>query len=117
MPTAIAVLTDLIFRMRIESTAQALGREITSVSTVDALHKALEEGPVDLVLVDMNLPTDTAGDAIRTAKSHHEDPRVVAFVSHVEANLAEAARRAGADEVLARSAFSTKLPQILAPGR
>jgi len=37
----------------------------------------------------------------------------VGFVSHVQANLIADARRAGVDQVLARSAFVTQLPQLL----
>ena len=38
---------------------------------------------------------------------------VICFVSHVEAELKQRAQEAGANMVLARSAFSTNLPQIL----
>jgi hypothetical protein len=42
--------------------------------------------------------------------------RVVGFASHVDRELLAAARAAGCDEVLARSAFFGRLPQILAGG-
>jgi hypothetical protein len=38
---------------------------------------------------------------------------VIAFVSHIEGELKRKAHDAGADMVMARSAFSTNLPQIL----
>jgi hypothetical protein len=38
---------------------------------------------------------------------------VVAFLSHVQAELAAGARQAGADEVMARSAFVNQLPALL----
>ena len=37
----------------------------------------------------------------------------IGFVAHVEAELKQRAQEAGANMVLARSAFSTSLPQIL----
>jgi hypothetical protein len=37
----------------------------------------------------------------------------VGFVSHVQSDVINAARQAGVDEVLARSAFTTHLPEIL----
>jgi hypothetical protein len=39
--------------------------------------------------------------------------RILAFASHVHVDLIESARRAGADEVLPRSAFASHLPEIL----
>jgi hypothetical protein len=44
------------------------------------------------------------------------DIPTVGFVSHVDADLIETARQAGI-EVLARSAFTERLPEILARGR
>jgi hypothetical protein len=41
----------------------------------------------------------------------------VGYVSHVQTELIEAARRAGVGEVLARSAFNERLPEILGRGR
>jgi hypothetical protein len=38
---------------------------------------------------------------------------IMGFVSHVQADLKQAAQDAGADMVMARSAFSTNLQQIL----
>jgi hypothetical protein len=46
-----------------------------------------------------------SGDAAKTS--------VIAFVSHVHGELKQKAHEAGADMVMARSAFSTNLPQIL----
>ena len=115
MPDAIAVLTDLIFRTRIESTAQSVGRGMTTVASIDALSKALEAREVDLVMVDMSLPAESATQAITTAKTHPSAPQVIAFVSHVETEATQAARAAGADTVMARSAFTAKLPELLTP--
>jgi hypothetical protein len=50
------------------------------------------------------LKADAATSAIRT----------VGYVSHVQTDLIEAARQAGVDEVMARSAFAARLPEILA---
>jgi hypothetical protein len=38
----------------------------------------------------------------------------VGFLSHVQGDLAVAARKSGCDRVMARSAFVENLPQILA---
>ena len=39
--------------------------------------------------------------------------RIVGFISHVDREGTEAARKAGCDEVLARSAFFSRLPDVL----
>jgi hypothetical protein len=39
--------------------------------------------------------------------------RTVGFLSHVQADLALAAREAGCDRVMARSAFVENLPRVL----
>jgi hypothetical protein len=41
---------------------------------------------------------------------------VVGFLSHVQKDLAVAARESGCDRVMARSAFTRDLPEILAGG-
>jgi hypothetical protein len=43
--------------------------------------------------------------------------RTLGFVSHVDSGTIAAARAAGIDEVLARSAFADKLGEILAGSR
>jgi hypothetical protein len=41
----------------------------------------------------------------------------VGFASHVQTDVIDAARRAGVGEVLARSAFAQRLPDILERGK
>jgi hypothetical protein len=41
----------------------------------------------------------------------------VGYASHIQTDVIEAARLAGVDEVMARSAFTARLPEILAAGR
>jgi CheY-like chemotaxis protein len=57
-------------------------------------------------------------DPIQTIARMKQDPelgsiRTLGFVSHVDTASIQAARAAGADEVLARSAFATELAEIL----
>lgn len=66
-----------------------------------------------LLIVDLD--AEDALEAIALAAGASPRPRIVAFVSHVRAELASEARRAGADEVMARSAFVTRLPALVAP--
>ena len=60
-------------------------------------------------------------DPLGTVAQMKADPALagiptVGFVSHVQTDLIDAARRAGVDQVLARSAFTQLLPEILQRG-
>ncbi len=113
MAQAIAVVSDLIFSTKIRGTARALGIDAQIVSTTKALGAALDAGDVRLVIVDMSLAKDEAPAALRCGASHASRTTTVAFYSHVQSELREAAERAGADLILARSQFSEQLPELL----
>ena len=71
-----------------------------------------------MVIFDLNNPrTDPLGTVARMKA----DPALasiptVGFASHVQTEVIDAARRAGVDEVMARSAFTQRLPEILRKG-
>jgi DNA-binding NarL/FixJ family response regulator len=113
MARIVAVVSDLIFRSKVEATARAVGVEaVTCTRAADAM-KALAEQPASLLLVDMTLSGNEAAATIAAGATAEPRPRIVAFCSHVEESQAEAAREAGADRVLARSAFASRLPELL----
>jgi len=116
LPTRIVLLwvNDLIFETKIRSTAQALGVALFSVRNIAALSAELDRARPSLVIVDLNASGADPIEAVATAKTHAAKPRVVAYVSHVDADLAARAQAAGVDEVMPRSRFSTQLPQVLA---
>ncbi len=112
--TILAVVEDLFFLSRIQQTAKLVG---VSVETVDPkkLQERIAQAPVRAVIVDLNHRSGTAVEVLRAFKS---DPGtthipVLGFISHVQTDLAAAARSAGCDQVLARSTFSGQLPQLL----
>lgn len=110
-----AYVTDLLFSTKITSTGQALGVPVVVARSVDALVTQLNSaagGEGKLAIIDLNASGDPV-EAIRRVKALPTPPRVIAYVSHVQADLAAAAREAGADEVMPRSAFSMNLPTIL----
>ena len=97
---------DLIFSAKVSSTGAALNVPVRVVRTVADLAPG-----ASLLLVDLD--ADGAVDAIDRCRTMVPTPRIVAFGPHVRADLFTVARDAGADEVLARSAFVTRLPQLL----
>ena len=121
MGGCIAIVSDMIFATRIIGTAEKAGGKCKVVNDPNALPEALESGKPRTVLVDMNCDGISPEEAIRTVKSQCRNARVVAFFSHVQTELMEQVRTAGADDVWPRSAFVQRLPQLLEaadrPGR
>lgn len=111
----LAVLDDLMFTSKIRAAAGQLGVTVKFARTADtALTEMRNSAPV-LVIFDLNSPrTDPLG-TLKTMKLDTSLAAIptVGFVSHVQTGLIEAARQAGMDEVLARSAFTTRLAEIL----
>ena len=113
MSGCLAIVTDMIFASRITGTAASLGTACQVVRNQASLEAALSESEPNIVLVDMSLDALSPAEAIRTAKSHRPDARVVAFYSHVQTDLLEQAQTAGADDVWPRSVFVQNLEQVL----
>ncbi|MEK6642732.1 MAG: hypothetical protein AABZ08_02395 [Planctomycetota bacterium] len=111
MVSVVIVGTDLMFTSKVTGTAGALGIEAVAAATTEALTVQLEAGAVRLVTVDMSLPQ--AVPALQVAAAHPTRPTTIAFYSHVQTALAEAAKAAGAGMVMPRSKFSAELPEIL----
>lgn len=113
MADAVAVVSDLIFSTKIVGTGRALGIDVQSVTTPEALGDVLAGGGVRLVMVDMSLAGDAAVLSLQRAAGHRTAPATLAFYSHVQAELAESAKVAGAALTMPRSKFSAELPGIL----
>lgn len=108
-----ALLDDLFFQSRIEATAEAAGVRVLVSRTPDELIDRLDASGGAGVLVDLALGGADPAAAIRALKQRADPPAVVAWGSHVDAAALDAARAAGADRVLARSAFTRRLPDLL----
>lgn len=111
-PRAFAVVPDLFFQSRIAQTARTLGVPLEIVASVEALAAGLAAAPGALVLVDLAARGVDPFAAIEAARAGGAG-RTVAFVSHVDETSRRRALEAGCDEVLARSAFTRDLPDIL----
>jgi PleD family two-component response regulator len=113
----LAAVDDLLFASKISAAARQLGAEVVFArSPGDVLRQARARRP-DLVIFDLN---SRQTDPLATIAALKADPelggvRRLGFVSHVQTELIAAARLAGADDVMARSAFSARLAEILRP--
>jgi PleD family two-component response regulator len=114
----LAAVEDLLFRSKISETASTLGIEASFPRNPRKLLEALRESTPDLLILDLNSARFEPLTILRTVKSDEkvEDVSTVGFLSHVQKDLAVAAREAGCDRVVARSAFTRDLPRILAGG-
>jgi CheY-like chemotaxis protein len=115
MSHVIALVDDLMFLSRIREAARGAGTEVrTARSAADLVSGARDGGRLVLVDADSSrLPWAEAIGALRADPSTAALP-VVAFLSHVHTDRAEAARAAGCSRVLARGAFVQELPRLLA---
>ena len=114
----LAAVEDLLFRSKISETASQLGIEASFPRNPRKLLEAVRESPPDLLVLDLNSDRFEPLSLLRTVKSEGapESVKTVGFLSHVQKDLAVAAREAGCDRVVARSAFTKNLPEILAGG-
>lgn len=110
----LAAVEDLIFLSKIRQTAQMVGVEVDAVS-LDKVQDRLAKSVVPVVIFDLNNRSGSAVEVVRALKAQAATNHIklVGFLSHVQADLAAAAREAGCDVVMARSAFSQQLPQLL----
>jgi PleD family two-component response regulator len=111
----LAVLDDLMFTSKIRTTANQLGVEVRFARTADAALADMRQTPPSLVILDLNNPRT---DPLGLVAALKEDAglaavRTVGYVSHVQTDVIENARKAGVDTVLARSAFAQNLADLL----
>lgn len=110
----LAVVDDLFFTVKINESAKRSGLEVEFLKAEkDVLEKAKEK-PL-LIIIDLNNSSVPALKLIGKLKGNGESKgiSIIGYLSHVQGELKQQALEAGANMVLARSAFSQNLPQIL----
>lgn len=112
---AVALVADLLFASRIRAVAALTGVAVVTVGSQEAFWRVVRERRPRLLVIDLDPRIGSAPDLIRELKADKELGNVVliAFGSHMERELLQAARAAGADRVLARSGFVRELPTLL----
>ena len=119
MPTVVpkkvlAVLEDLFFTVKINESAKRAGLTVAFVkSQRDALDQAAEHPA--LIILDLNFTSINPVELIQKLKADPDLRKIhlLGYVSHVQGELKQEAQAAGCDMVLARSAFSQNLLQIM----
>ncbi len=97
----LAVLDDLMFTSKIKTAASLLGVPIAFARSSEGALADMRRSPPSLVILDLN---STRVDPLGTIGSMKADPALAAiptvgFASHVQADVIEAARKAGVGEV------------------
>lgn len=114
----VAVLDDLMFASKIRSAATAAGVTIVFARSRDAALDAVREHRPSLVILDLNNPrTDPLGlvEALKSLDGDVASPPIatLGYVSHVDTATIDAARVAGVDTVVARSAFTQRIGELI----
>lgn len=111
----LCVVDDLLFSVKIKTAAKALGAEVYFERAADAVLTRVRERRPALVIFDLNAGRLQPLEVIAAMKNDAELKTIptLGYVSHVDTERIQAARRAGIDEVLARSAFVDQLGAIL----
>jgi CheY-like chemotaxis protein len=119
MPTTVnkkilAVLDDLFFTVKINESAKRAGLPVEFVKSEQDVLEKVKSHPA-LIILDLNYAGLDPLKLVQTLKSDPETRgiSVLGYVSHVQGELKQRAHEAGFNMVLARSAFSQNLPQIL----
>ena len=108
---------DLVWATRIKGTADAIGVPCRPVRSVEMLEARLADSPVKGLVVDLEAPDLAMALIGRLGGQQAPGPagrvRIVAFGPHVEVELLRRAKELGADAVMARGAFASRLPTVL----
>ena len=111
----LVAVDDLLFSSKIRATAKQAGVDLTFARSPQEILDAARSARPTLAIFDLN---SAKTDPIATIAALKADPalaaiRTIGFASHVHTALIGAAREAGADQVLPRSAFAGNLAEIL----
>ena len=112
-PRIVAVVNDLMFGSKIRAAAHQQGIAIAFARSSAALHE--QAAHATLLLLDLNTRWLQPADEIRALKASPatQHVRIIAFGSHVDTATLTAAREAGADRVMANSAFVKEMSELI----
>jgi len=111
----VCAIDDLLFSIKIKEAAKQLGVELYFERSADRIVDTVRDKQPSLVIFDLNSAKLSPMESIRAIKADASLRRVktLGYVSHVDSATIAAARDAGVDDVLARSAFAMRLGDIL----
>ena len=112
MAAVVALIDDLFFQAKLVETAKQLGVELRTCTTPEALAAEIARESPKLIVVDLNARSNPI-EAIERVEASGSAIPLIAFLSHVQVDLAARARAAGCRDVMPRSQFTRDLATIL----
>jgi hypothetical protein len=107
------VCTDLMFTSKVTGVGKELGRTVKVYPSAKAATAAVHPD-LRLALLDLSNPKNTPPEEIAAWKAALPPEAVlIAYGSHVDVPALQAAKNAGCDAVLPRSAFVQRLVELL----
>lgn len=106
----LAAIHDLMFSSKVNAAAR--GKPVEWLKRGTKVADQVAASKPDVVLIDLGAPQLDAVNAIREIKKDG-GPTVIGYVDHTRADLIEAARAAGCDQVLSKGEFARRLPELL----
>jgi CheY-like chemotaxis protein len=110
MARVVALVPDLLFGSRVQGDLQAAGHEVALAGSAQALRSALPGA--DALVVDLTFAAAERVELVRGARP--ASLPVLAFYSHVEAEVRELARQAGFELVVPRSRMAREGAALVA---
>jgi PleD family two-component response regulator len=112
--TVLAVVSDLFFSVKISDAAKRAGIPVEFIKDEKEVIAKAKTRPT-LIIFDLNFDSVEPLKLISKLKTGQDFKgiSVIGYLSHVQGDLKLQAQEAGCDMVMARSAFSQNLPQIL----
>jgi CheY-like chemotaxis protein len=110
MAWILAVVSDLMFTVKIQDAAKRAGAQATFVASHQRALEKLKDQPA-MVILDLNF--DLAEPVSLIAPIKAAGIPTLGYLSHVQTELKRKADEAGCDAVVPRSTFSQKLPELI----
>ena len=114
-PKVLVLEDDLMFSVRIEKTLTHLGyAPFIFTHSAEAIAFA-EQNTLRLALVNFSSEQQSPGEVVKRIKAHADPPPVLGYCSHVSMpQIRPNAMAAGCNLLVANSALTMRLPQLVA---
>lgn len=108
----LVAIHDLMFSSKV--TAALGGKKVAWLPRGSKVADQVALQKPDVLLIDLVAPALDAVNAIKAIKAGEQKSTViVGYVDHTRADVMEAARAAGCDQVLSKGEFARRLPELL----
>ena len=112
----LAAIHDLMFSSKVNAAAKSAGAPILWLPRGTSVAEHVAKEKPDVLLIDLGYPSLNAVESIRAIKAAPDTRAtvVIGYIGHEQTDVIEAARAAGADQVMSKGEFARRLPELLA---